>query len=1097
MPAIAESRREKEIFEQAIDLRPEERQRFLLQACGADSGLLARVQELLGAFDQAEGFLADGPTRQGAKSQPAGENRTPGVGGEERATCLTQHDGDRVGRYKLLQKIGEGGCGVVYMAEQLEPVRRRVALKVVKLGMDTKQVIARFEAERQALAVMDHPNIARVLDAGATETGRPYFVMELVRGMRIIQFCNERQLSLRERLDLFIQVCHAIQHAHQKGIIHRDIKPSNILVTLNDGVPVPKVIDFGIAKATQGNLTDKTLFTLFEQFLGTPAYMSPEQAEVRGVDIDTRSDIYSLGVVLYELLTGRTPFDSQALLQRGIEELILTLRQVEPLRPSTRVSTLALADLQTVARSQQCEVPKLVHSLRGDLDWIVMKCLEKDRSRRYDTANGLAMDLQRYLRNEPIIARPPSATYRFQKLVRRNKLAAAAGAFTSLALSIGVAAVIFIQHRANREYRQRFYAYQLGRAGAALTAGQFDHLKAALAQCPSEHRHWEWRYLKSQVERWSRRTVFTVDVPVRKLVVSRDGSLVALMALMGGKQEGRVQVRRLPSGERLCTIDMVTWAWAPLALRPDGGMLAGIPNDDRRMVKIWDPRTGGFLQSLVHEDLITCLAFSPDGRLLAAGGGESAVSCWDLTTGVQQQLALALNHVTALAFSPDGRELAVGTREGEIRFLDLASGRALARFSGGEGEVRSLAFSPDGKQLLSNQVHASLQRGRIRLWNRLDGSSTDLVTTDVANAEFSPDGRWILTGSGSIWDSATGEMLGKLQLGDNGFGLATCFYPSGEILSAGPDGAVILATPNRLAFERLLGHQASLRVLRFSPEGRALASAGLERGVRLWDVAAARQTQTYHGHAAGVAALVWSPNGRSVVSGSLDGELHCWDPITLQLRWTNSLTAIGASPAWWLEFSPDGNRILSSGENGILGFWDSVTGASLGRIKSRTTVEPMDGVAWSPQGDYVAGLFKDHVAVWATAGGQEQWSASVRADRCIRFSPDGRWIAYGDYDGGVSLRNSADGQLVRSFERHQAPVKAVLFSPDGRRLFSGGADGTVRVWDTRTGDELLHLDVAGNRLLWSIDLSSDGQTLAAADSDGVVTLWKTDGSVRP
>jgi len=343
---------------------------------------------------------------------------------------------ERIDRYKILQKLGEGGCGEVYMAEQTEPVRRRVALKVIKLGMDTKQVIARFEAERQALALMDHPNIAKVLDAGATETGRPYFVMELVKGIRITDFCDQQHLSTSERLGLFTQVCQAIQHAHQKGIIHRDVKPSNILVTLHDGVPVPKVIDFGIAKATEQPLTEKTVFTAFGQFMGTPAYMSPEQAELSGLDIDTRSDIYALGVLLYELLTGRTPFDAKELLQAGLDEMRRRIREEEPMRPSTRLSTMADADLTTIAQQRQSEPAKLTRFVRGDLDWIVMKCLEKDRRRRYETANGLVMDIQRHLNNEPVMACPPSAAYRLQKLVRRNKLAV--GAVTAVGVALGI-----------------------------------------------------------------------------------------------------------------------------------------------------------------------------------------------------------------------------------------------------------------------------------------------------------------------------------------------------------------------------------------------------------------------------------------------------------------------------------------------------------------------------------------------------------------------------------------------------------------------------------------------------------------------------------
>jgi serine/threonine protein kinase/tetratricopeptide (TPR) repeat protein len=348
--------------------------------------------------------------------------------------------GSLIGRYKLLEKIGEGGFGVVYVAEQREPVKRRVALKVIKLGMDNRQVVARFEAERQALAMMDHSNIAKVLDAGATETGRPYFVMELVRGLKITDYCDQHNLPARDRLNLFIQVCQAIQHAHQKGIIHRDIKPSNVLVTVNDSVPVPKVIDFGIAKATQGELTDKTVYTQFQQFIGTPAYMSPEQAEMTSLDIDTRSDIYALGVLLYELLTGKTPFEQRDLIKAGLDGMRRMIREQEPLRPSTRVSSLHEAERTTTAKRRGLDPPKLVSLLRGDLDWIVMKCLEKDRTRRYETANGVAMDIRRFLNDEPVIAARPSALYTFRKFARRHRIALA----TTTAFAVLLVAGVFV-----------------------------------------------------------------------------------------------------------------------------------------------------------------------------------------------------------------------------------------------------------------------------------------------------------------------------------------------------------------------------------------------------------------------------------------------------------------------------------------------------------------------------------------------------------------------------------------------------------------------------------------------------------------------------
>jgi serine/threonine protein kinase/tetratricopeptide (TPR) repeat protein len=456
--------REEEVFAGAVQLPPDQRSAYLDRTCADDDALRQRIETLLGALERAAPLLREPPPTLPSFGRPSLQP--------------AEKPGDRIDRYKLLEQIGEGGCGVVYVAEQEEPVRRRVALKVIKLGMDTKQIIARFDAERQALAMMDHPNIAKVLDGGATETGRPYFVMELVHGIKITDYCDQNQLAPRERLDLFIQVCRAIQHAHQKGIIHRDIKPSNILVTLHDGVAVPKVIDFGIAKATQGRLTDQTVYTAFEQFIGTPAYMSPEQAEMSGLDIDTRSDIYSLGVLLYELLTGKTPFDAKKLLAAGLDEMRRTIREVEPIKPSTRLTQEVgrVAPRAPSSRENSSEsgahgvtrptsqpstlnsqqLKDLIHLLRGDLDWIVMKCLEKDRTRRYETANGLATDIARHLSNEPIVARPPSKLYRFQKSVQRNKLAFGAATAVALALVTGFAAstAMFFKTQAEKKKAQ-------------------------------------------------------------------------------------------------------------------------------------------------------------------------------------------------------------------------------------------------------------------------------------------------------------------------------------------------------------------------------------------------------------------------------------------------------------------------------------------------------------------------------------------------------------------------------------------------------------------------------------------------------------------
>src|SRR5262249_12713839 len=351
---------------------------------------------------------------------------------------LMEGSGSRIGPYKLLQELGTGGMGAVWMAEQTEPVQRRVALKVVKPGLDTAQVIARFEAERQALALMDHPHIAKVLEAGTTDSGRPYFVMELVKGVPITQYCDEHHLAPRERLELFVYVCQAVQHAHQKGIIHRDIKPSNVLVTLQDGRPLVKVIDFGIAKALSQQLTDMTLFTGFAQMIGTPLYMAPEQAALSNVDVDTRSDIYSLGVLLYELLTGTTPFSKERLQEISYDELRRIIREEEPPKPSTRISTLGQA-ASTISTHRQSDPKRLSQLFRGEVDWIVMKALEKDRNRRYESASAFAADVQRYLADEPVQACPPSRSYRLRKFVRRNRGPVLAGSVMVLLL---VAAIV-------------------------------------------------------------------------------------------------------------------------------------------------------------------------------------------------------------------------------------------------------------------------------------------------------------------------------------------------------------------------------------------------------------------------------------------------------------------------------------------------------------------------------------------------------------------------------------------------------------------------------------------------------------------------------
>ncbi|HXP63114.1 MAG TPA: serine/threonine-protein kinase, partial [Dongiaceae bacterium] len=589
--------RERETFLAALEkTSPDEREAFLDQACSSDAALRAQVEALL--RHHAEDNFLEEPAR-GAGARAAVES------------TASEGPGTVIGRYKLLEKIGEGGYGVVYVAEQREPVRRRVALKVIKLGMDTRSVVARFEAERQALALMDHPHIAKVLDAGPTQTGRPYFVMEVVRGIKITDYCDQHQLSTLERLDLFMQVCRAVQHAHQKGIIHRDLKPSNILVAVNDGVAAPKVIDFGIAKATEGRLTDKTVYTELHQFLGTPAYMSPEQAEMTSVDIDTRSDIYSLGVLLYELLTSKTPFEHQDLLKAGLDTMRQTIRVKEPPRPSTRLSTLAAADLSTVARARRSEPPKLIHSVRGDLDWIVMKCLEKDRNRRYETANGLARDIERHLDHEPVNARPPSAVDRVQKIVRRHKPAFAAGLSLALVLTIGAAVSTTEAIRATRAER----------AQAGLTQKAEEAGRAALKNAEEAGRQ---ARVASEQELLARRRFYAAEMNLA-MQAWQAGDLPRTLELL--------ETQRPAQGQS----DLRSFEWFHLWNLANARLRTTLPG---------------------HAASVGGLAFSPDGKTLASCGWDSSIRFWDLPAGRQKEASrIHSSGLDQVAFTPDGSTL--------------------------------------------------------------------------------------------------------------------------------------------------------------------------------------------------------------------------------------------------------------------------------------------------------------------------------------------------------------------------------------------------------------------------------------------------------
>jgi WD40 repeat protein/tetratricopeptide (TPR) repeat protein len=1097
------------IFGEALELPdPHTRAAYLEHACAGDSALRQRVEALLAAHAQAGGFLEPGLGATGAYEAGQGQPTHTLPGASPPAGDIPELEtGSVIGRYTLLEVIGGGGMGRVYLAGQTEPVRRQVALKVIKAGMGSKAMLARFDAERQALALMDHPNIARVFDGGTTEQGQPFFVMELVRGVPLTRYCDEHRLSVRDRLGLFVQVCQAVQHAHQKGVIHRDIKPSNVLVTEVDGRPTPKVIDFGLAKATEQKLTDLSLADA-GVIVGTPAYMSPEQADPTSMDIDTRTDVYALGVMLYELLAGSPPLDVKHLGRGGLLEVMRMVREVEPPRPSTRLGSSD--GLPAVAANRGIGPAELVKSLRGDLDWVVMKALEKDRARRYDTAAAFARDIERYLADEVVEARPPSAGYRLMKFVKRHRGQVIAASLVLLAL---VGGIVFSTHfafearfqaneaeanaktaddNAKNEAAERRRAtaaegdaiHRLANGNFLLAAHALESRAPGLAferllSVPPRHRGWEWHYL------WHKASggIFTLrghSAPVTAVSYSPDGTRI-----LTASQDGTAKVWDARTGALLLDLKAgSTWPMA-CAYSPDGKQILTAGDG----AKVWDASTGALRMALKGvEGLFTSAAFSPDGKLIfckayAPPGERPTFGAWDARDGALQGALRGLPP-GKVAFSPDGTRLLTYTdrllydprSRGEAKVLP--GSREL--FKATNNNLSAAAFSPDGTRIVAawgypeemKVLDARSARALVKV------QANPLETTSCL--AFSPDGsRAASAGPGpvNVWNARTGAPLAEL-VGHTSGVRAVAFSPDGARIVSGDEGGAVIVWDARSGSppSLLTGVGAS-----FSPDGTRIATisarqAQVERGgggpfvmletvavadIRLWDVRSHRPVLEMKVDRGNLG--VW--NERAVSAFSVDGKViragdGSWDARTGR----PAAEPKGRAP------SPDGSRVVTW-EGVSAKVLDARTGAQVLELAGHA--EKVEGATFSPDGTRIITFGGKEVKAWDALTGTHSWDMNAPLwQRRGAISPDCTRIITAE-GPMAKVWDARTGELELTLKGHTVPVFSMAFSPDGRRIVTGGCDvqqtshrsgrrpAEVKVWDARTGTPLLGLKEDG------------------------------------
>ncbi len=1017
--------------------------------------------------------------------------------------------GSEIGRYELLSLIGEGGMGLVYLAEQKEPIRRKVALKIVKLGMDTMQVVARFRAEQQTLAMLDHPNIAQVFDAGTTESGRPYFVMEYVEGVPITKYCDRQKLSIDERLRLFVQVCAAIQHAHQKGVLHRDIKPSNILVSANDHAPLPKIIDFGIAKAVHQPLTEQTSITEQGQLLGTPEYMSPEQADMAYSQVDTRSDVYSLGVVLYELLAGAPPFEGETLRKRGVEHIRQTIRDEEPKTPSARLTALG-EQAKEVAAMRRTQIIALARRLKSELEWIPLKAMRKEREERYQSVSELAQDISNYLKGEALLAGPQSRLYRTRKFVRKHAGSVTTVALVGIALILGLLASTAMAYKAEQarrqeakargqaenaraiaeeqseEYRRLLYAHRIALADASYQDGSVKRVRELLEACPEDLRGWEWDRLDYIASDVSLKTMRGHTAEVVGITVSRDGKCIA-----SGSVDGTVKIWNLDSGAELITLKGHEGGAGPVSFSPDGERIASGGRD--KTVRVWDVKTGAELMQLQgHEGAVRSVAFCPDGTQLASADMASpgVVKIWNAQTG-DSLMTLRGHKASALglAFSPDGSRIVSSDRYGLIKVWNTETGIDEMTLQGHIGPVFCVAFSPDGTRIASSGYDR-----KIKIWDARKGS--ELMTLQghtffVLSIAFSPDGRRLVSAGRAklkIWDTQTGEDVMVLY-GHTGGIYSVAFSTDGNsIISGSGDKSVKVwdAIVNR---ERMIlgDDHVGVYPLAFSPDGAFIATGGGPNGqfIRVWDAARGVQLRTLDGHGGKyIISVSIGPDGRRIISGGNDNTVRVWDVKTGDevMALDGHTDAVTAA-----SFSGDGERIVSASFDGTIKIWSAADGTELKTLKGHDG--GVRSVVFSPDGRKIASGGRDHtVRLWEARSGEQKMILRGHGERvqAVAFSPDGQRLVSAGGDQTVRVWDANTGDMLNTLEGHERMVYAVAFSPDGERIVSGGHFGVIKMWNAATGAEVMTLRHGG----FGIGFSPDGRIMAATTGTGI-TLWES------